>query len=80
LLTEEFKIEKFKISIEMLEILQRQTSTNFLGALTRDELRLVLGYSKNYAWKIRDENTPEQISEKIDMEKHILKIFWVVSG
>jgi hypothetical protein len=60
----------------MFWTLQNQESTTFTRIVTRDAYWFFLEYFQNRSWRLGEENTPAEISQKSDTEKHMLTIFW----
>jgi hypothetical protein len=63
-----------------LRILQEQEPTNFARIFTGDESWFFLEYFWNRVWRLGEENTPERVSQKLNIEKHTLTIFWSTMG
>jgi hypothetical protein len=51
--------------MKMLEILEQQERRDFGGIMTGDESWSFLEYSRNRAWRLGNENSPERISQKL---------------
>jgi hypothetical protein len=80
LLTKELKAQKFSPSIEMVRILENQRPMHPTRAVTRDESEFFLEYPRSRVWRLKDENAPERVSQKINRVKHMLTVFWSTRG
>jgi hypothetical protein len=65
--------------MKMFEILGQQELIHFAGIITGDKSELFVEYDRNRV-EIRQPKCREWISERIDTEKHMVKIFWSTTG